>query len=65
MNNITYSIFVVHNHVVWFSAFVMNRPTHILIARQIDLIKSIGCDLVRSQELVHTTHKLNTDMHLN
>ena len=62
MNDISYGIFVVRNHVVWFRGFVINRLIYILIAQQIDLIK---CDLVRSQELVHTTHKLNTDTHLN
>ena len=65
MNDISYSIFVVRNQVVWFRGFVINRFIYILIARQIDLIKSIGCDLVRSQELVHTTHKLNMDTYLN
>ena len=37
MNNINYNIFVVHNHVVWFCGFVMNKPTYILITQQIDL----------------------------
>ena len=32
-NDISYSIFVVRNHVVWFRGFVMNRLIYILITR--------------------------------